>query len=275
MIGRLGAAALSIHDPRISEAHALVSLRAGQLQLLGLRGRFRVHGKVRAQVALEDGLEVELAEGLVLHVDRVVLPPTVLGVRLPGIPDQILGSTVTVQVAPTPRLTPGWTPDAPLTLWRVDDRWFARTAEGDTPIQAGDRLAIAGVPIEILEIPTAAGPNGTTAAEFSEPVRIDAHVDTVTVTVGAAPPTVIGGLPGRVLAELVVIGGPITWDGLARGLWHDADGPSLRRRWDITLTRLRGRLRDLGAHPHLIHADGTGHIQLLLRPGDQAVAHDG
>lgn len=37
LIGRLPGAALQIADPRVSEAHAMVSLRAGELVLLALR----------------------------------------------------------------------------------------------------------------------------------------------------------------------------------------------------------------------------------------------
>lgn len=45
LIGRLWSAALCLSDPRVSEAHAMVSLREGQLRLLALRGLFAIDGK--------------------------------------------------------------------------------------------------------------------------------------------------------------------------------------------------------------------------------------
>ena len=37
-------AALHLDDPRVSEAHAMVSIRGSELKLLALRGRFQIDG---------------------------------------------------------------------------------------------------------------------------------------------------------------------------------------------------------------------------------------
>lgn len=100
LIGRLATAAVSLDDARISEAHAIVSLRGGAMRLLALRGRFRVHGKQRAEVVLAPGLDVELARGIVLHVDEVSLPDTVLAIAGPGLPPWPLPGTVSVATGP-------------------------------------------------------------------------------------------------------------------------------------------------------------------------------
>ncbi len=42
IIGRMPTATLTINDPHVSEAHALVSLRGSELKLPGLRGRSSV-----------------------------------------------------------------------------------------------------------------------------------------------------------------------------------------------------------------------------------------
>ena len=55
IIGRMRGAALCLDDPRISEAHALVSLRGSTLRLLALRGRMSVDGKPRSDAVLEPG----------------------------------------------------------------------------------------------------------------------------------------------------------------------------------------------------------------------------
>jgi len=55
IVGRMPRCDLRIEDPRISEAHALVSLRGPTLKLLVLRGRISVGGKTVTEVALSAG----------------------------------------------------------------------------------------------------------------------------------------------------------------------------------------------------------------------------
>ncbi len=52
---------MSLDDPRISEAHALLSLRGGALHLLSLRRMIAVDGKPVSGVELRRGLVVALA----------------------------------------------------------------------------------------------------------------------------------------------------------------------------------------------------------------------
>ena len=53
ILGRLSSASVRIDDPRVSEAHALVSLRGSELKLLTLRGSIRVDGRRDADVHLD------------------------------------------------------------------------------------------------------------------------------------------------------------------------------------------------------------------------------
>ena len=62
LIGRVWSAALPINDGRVSEAHAMISLREGELRLLGLRGAFALHGRPTSDLALEAGQRVQLAQ---------------------------------------------------------------------------------------------------------------------------------------------------------------------------------------------------------------------
>ncbi len=62
LIGRLASADVVISDPRVSEAHALVSLRRRSLRLLGLRGALSVGGREVDVVTLAPGVRVDLAE---------------------------------------------------------------------------------------------------------------------------------------------------------------------------------------------------------------------
>ena len=74
VIGRVWHAALQVLDPRISEFHACVSLRGGELVLLPLRGSIRLGGVAVKTLRLEAGLDVELAPGFALRVASLRLP---------------------------------------------------------------------------------------------------------------------------------------------------------------------------------------------------------
>jgi hypothetical protein len=271
LIGRLGTAALVVDDARVSEAHALVSLRHGALHLLALRGRFRVAGRVRTDISLTPGLAIELAPGLTIDVEEVELPPTLLGIEGRDLPRQILPGTVALDVHPLPRLRPGWHPDAAAQLWSLDDAWrIAVHAGPPRDLREGDRVDIDGWTLHAVGVPLGDAGRARTRVDFAAAIAIEAAVDTVTITVGDAPPAIIGGMPARLLSELVALAGPASWAAVARELWRDEDPAVLRRRWDVALARVRSRLRDLGARDDLVHADGAGHVELLLRPGDQA-----
>jgi hypothetical protein len=84
LIGRTTTAALNIDAPQISEAHALVSLRAGELHLLSLRRMVAVDGKAVANVVLQRGLSVGLAEGIEISVEAVHLPGALAALELSG-----------------------------------------------------------------------------------------------------------------------------------------------------------------------------------------------
>ena len=88
-IGRLASAALTIDDARVSEAHAMISLRGGELRLLGLRGLFVVDGPPVQEVTLREGLEVQLAPGVSLEVLEIELPDAVLALQSDELPRQV------------------------------------------------------------------------------------------------------------------------------------------------------------------------------------------
>ena len=65
--------------------------------------------------------------------------------------------------------------------------------------------------------------------------------------VGVGEPLVFSGLMARILTELVQLGGPAPWEVVAGAVWPDErDAFSLRKRWDVTLGRLRSRLKEIG-----------------------------
>ena len=90
LIGRLWSAALPLSDGRISEAHAMVSLRGQELKLLALRGRFAVQGQGLSSLVLAPGQVISMAEGLDLRVAEVFLPSKVLAIEGEGLPRMVV-----------------------------------------------------------------------------------------------------------------------------------------------------------------------------------------
>lgn len=93
LVGRLRSADLRIDDPRVSEAHAYVSLREDSLRLLALRGGLAVDGRLVREVSLARGLRILLAKGdppVELVVREAVHPNAMLALRGPGLDDEVL-----------------------------------------------------------------------------------------------------------------------------------------------------------------------------------------
>ena len=117
LIGRLATAALCIDDPRVSEAHAMVSLRGGELILLALRGPL-VAGRQRiSRIKLREGQRIGLVPGIELLVARVELSGGLLAVRCgEGDATPLIGSVYSVLADP-PRLEVGYHEGAAGHLW--------------------------------------------------------------------------------------------------------------------------------------------------------------
>lgn len=109
IIGRIWTAALQLNDARISEAHAMVSLREGNLQLISLRGSMAINGKVTPQIVLAPGQEIELAPNLTLTVEDVWLPEEVYGIEGPNLIRQILPGVCSILLESNgPRIVSGY-----------------------------------------------------------------------------------------------------------------------------------------------------------------------
>jgi pSer/pThr/pTyr-binding forkhead associated (FHA) protein len=280
LIGRVHTAALVIDDARVSEAHALVSLRGGELKLLGLRGVFAVDGQPTSEVVLSDGLEIELAPGLPIVIEEVDLPDHLLALESDALPRQVLvgassvivsgsGSGVVVQ------LVGRYHDGAGAHLWSNGDVWRLRVrGEAARDLGPGDRFVVGGHEIRVVAVTIAGAGQAKTHVEggLSSPLRIVAHFDSVHIHhLGREheQPLVLDGISARIVSELVAIGGPAPWDVLAGEVWRDEDDRLLlRRKWDVSLARLRRKLRDGRVRPDLVRAGGTGHVELMLYAGD-------
>lgn len=270
IIGRMWSAALQLDDGRISEAHAMVSLREGQLRLVALRGALALDGKPLAQAPLAPGVRVTLAPGVALDVVEVHLPPHVLGAEAPGLPRQMLPGVCSV--LPGPQLVRGWRQDALLHVWFTGDRWMAGArGAAPAPVDVGMELDAGGVPLRLLAIPVRdAGPEVTRRrGDLDTPLRIVANYTTVHVLREGAPPVVFCGMQAQLVSEIVATEGPLSWGALSESLWpREPDAVVRRGRLDTMLSRIRRRLRAAGIRADLVRTDGAGMVEVLLYPND-------
>jgi len=276
LVGRLPAAALCIDDPRVSEAHALVSLRRGELHLLALRRMVAVAGKPVTEVRLKAGLVVELAEGVALTVERVTTPERVLALVGPGLGQRVLGQVASVSDGDPPVVAGKFVPGAGAHLWSVGGEWHLRV--GDAPVRvvaAGDAFRVGKSELRLTAVAIAqAGPASTQLeGGVGEPLRIVAHYDSAEVHRPGRPAVTVGGVGARILGELIAFGGPVSWETCAREIWaDDVTAVELRHRWDVALGRLRSRLREAGVRADLIRSDRSGQLQLVL--GERDIVED-
>lgn len=271
VIGRLWSVALPIPDPRVSEMHAMVSLRGSVLRLLGLRGRFAVDGAPVADAALAVGQLITLADGIALSVEDVVLPDEVMALEGDGLPRQALPNVASLRIGARVELAPGHVPDAAATIWSDGLEWRVRTAHGEHALSFGDGFAVEGRRFTAVALSLHASGADTTVPDGAVlvPLHLTVCYDTVHLHRGDDPPIALDGISARIVSELAVIKQPIAWEALAREIWRSDDAPpQLRRRWDVALARLRRRLRDARIRPDLVRADGSGNVELFLARGD-------
>lgn len=277
LVGRLSTAALPIDDARISEAHAMISLRERELKLIRLRGGLAYDGKPVNELTLRPGLEVVLAAGISLHVESLHLPSSVLGLVGERLARQVLPPVASlVPAAEGVRLQAGYVQDAVAWVWCTGSAWRVRVGERVAPLAPGDRFEVGGETIGAVEIPLeAAGGAATRAVGGVEaPLRIEANFDTVQIHREGAAALVLGGTHARIVSELVALAGPAHWKVIAGLLWPDAAEPeSLRSRFDVALSRLRRKLREARIRTDLVHTDGAGQVELLLYPHDRVADH--
>jgi hypothetical protein len=276
VIGRAFTAELQLHDARISEAHAQVSLRGGELVLIALRGRVRVGGREVPRVTLSVGQSLELAVGVALQVVDVELPDRVLGVEAEGVPRQVLSGVVSVCVDPGLHLVSGLRPDARAQLFSDGLAWYVGQGAGPAVrVRAGETITVAGHVLRFLEVSLGlAETPDTTPVPPGLALRLTCHDDVVHVwPAEAREPVLISGQPASAMRALLAEGKPLRWEALAARLWPGDEADDLvRHRLDVLLGKLRRRLEAGGVRRDLVTAHRNGCLELVLYPGDQA--HD-
>ncbi len=273
IIGRAWTADVRIDDGRVSEAHAMVSWRAGQLLLLPLRGRLRVDGVDVPRVVLREGQRVELAPGLSLSVAELSVPETVMAVRLAGGSVQVLAGVTSVHVAPRPMLESGYHPGASALLWSDGVQWrLQRPGLPLRGLRGGDVVDLGGVALEALDAPNESlGFAETRSRSVHGPrLNLTSRYESAQVWHDGGAPLVLKGLKARLLGELLALGGPARWEVVAAQLWRgEEDVAVLRHRLDTLISKLRRDLELAGVRRDLLFAHRNGQVELLLYPGDR------
>jgi len=267
VIGRVWHAALQILDPRISEFHACVSLRSGELVLLPLRGSVRLGGVAVKALRLEEGLQVELAPDFSLGVQALTLPDRLPALTIDGADPVALERTACSVVGGA--LVPGLRDGASARLWSDGERWYVDDGTGSTAIAPGWQGEIDGTRLAFCELAAEqAGVPATIGRPTSAPLHLVIRYDTVQFQRIGGSITSMSGLPARLVSELAQLGGPAHWEVVAKELWRtQLDRSTLRARWDKTLWTVRRKLDAAGLPPDLVRSVG-GYCELVLRPHD-------
>lgn len=275
LLGRTWTADLRIDDGRISEAHALFSLRGDLLVLLALRGRLRTAAGELSRIELRPELKIELAPELFLEILEVMLPETVLALRVNGGPTQLLTGVSSIIIDDAPRLLAGYHPGAAAVVWGDGIDWKLQRA--GQPLEAlchGDEFMLGTCRVEAVATPLRAAALADThpRKEGAGPLQILSRYDSVQIwRADAAQPLLLRGQQARLVGELISVAGPLRWELVAGALWRgESDRNVLRHRLDVMLGKVRRQLEAHGIRRDLLSSHRDGHLELLLYPGDKA-----
>ena len=265
LVGRSWRAELSIIDPSVSEFHAAISLRNGEIRIRKLGGPLSVHGMAATEVVARGGLRINLSSTAHVDVVSVQLPERLSALRVDGEIVQPLTAGRHGLTREGKLVAASDAADA--LLWTDGDQWFLS--------DGGEMLALdeAGTMwrerfLELTEVSVREGEVlPTRRLERYTPVRVTARYSTVQVHQEGQPVLVLAGQPARLMTEVALLG-PAPWHVVAGEMWPRLqDRMALRKRWDRVLARVRHKLRDGQVRPDLLRSTG-GQIELLVMPGD-------
>ena len=281
IIGRLVTAELQIADPRISEAHALVSLRGGVLKLLPLRGSIVLEGRTLGEIVLNAGQQIFLTDSISIDVRRVELPKQVL--MLLGASERPIELSAPIySLLPDPsdngqlQVHAAYDKAALAHIWHNGEEMCLQFGQDKVQeLEIGARWMVGGRSLHIAALPRNSSANST-APQVHEssraPLRIVARYHTVHVHRRDCEPCVLTGKAAQILSELVILGcKPTAWELVAREVWGKLERESLRPVWDRALARMRRHLRSAGIRESLVRPDGLGNIELVLMPDDEVI----
>ena len=271
-IGRSYKASLILSDPRISEAHAMLSLRGQSLKLLALRGRFRHEGQVLLELDLKPGQAIELAKDIWLNCVEVCLPKHIPALRINQLPPVVLTNTISIFLTADPYIKQGVQPQADAMIWSSGDSWHITFGDGPSQrLNIGDQWAHDDHLIHVLDITRREEAQLFTRSHIQQPLTLNVVDQRVHIHNEVDPPVIISGVPGKILAALLRQSGSAHWTAIARQVWlNDKAGEDvLRPRFDVGLGRLRQQMKALfNTEDALLEFDGTGILSIHLSKQD-------
>lgn len=296
LIGRARTAELQIRDSRVSEAHAMVSLRGQQLVLLRLRGVLlsKDSDGEQDELVLKEGVRVYLFdedvetpgnEPVYVDVVRVETPSSVLAISLGDEPPHVLVASVYSIVDPG-RLVPWHIAEAHGWIFSTAESWMLHShGAAPTPLRVGPgapetpALRVGPYLLTPCERHLRELDAGKTIAAGGLSLRL--RLDSATITRAGGAELTLPGLPARLLYELSAFDGPVAWEPVALEIWPErqradpeAQQRGLRLLWDRTLSRLRGALRAYGIIRPLVTTDKLGNYQFVRDSRDRVVRED-
>lgn len=271
LLGRLATATLRFDDPRVSEAHALVSLRAESLWILALRGPVEIRGRVVREAPLEPGLRIRLAEDVLIVVESVEVPAEMLVIELPDGLVPLRGEVMSVVDPGRPVLVTRFVEDALLRLWTSGVGWRAQASGGRAfDVKPGAEVVAGGHRLRFRAVArSVVAAQATTGVGLRAPLMLRTTLDELRIEGVNRPALLVGGLPARIVRELADYGEPVPWEDVARVVLGPDDEVGLRTRWDRNLKTLRRKLEEHGYRPDLVRSDGHGNVSLVVGPEDR------
>jgi len=184
----------------------------------------------------------------------------------------VVSGVCSLLTRPRPELVPKLVPEAAAYLWGDGEGWSLTVAGVTRPIAVGDSWALDGRTFRAVSLALDTAGRTVTRLDggVARALRVVAQFDSVHVHTDGGQALALSGLAARLVSEIVAFDGPVSWEVLARELWPDEDDVHLlRHKLDVTLSRLRSRLRDAQIRPDLIRSDGFGKVELFLLDGDR------
>ena len=269
IIGRGVRCALPFEDPRISEAHAMLSLRDGGFWLLGLRGTVWNGRRWGAEVRIATGSSIRLAEGVSLDVCEVVLPTTLLALEgLGGDPLVLTHDTISVRTSPM-SLRAGFEGDADAWIWSSEGQWRMRKASGEISLlHIGQAIALGPHALTVVGVPLGQGQAGETIRQRAThaPLTITVEPRRTTVACGTRSVVLVGRSHDIVRCTAQrsqAYGGAVHWADIAGDIWRANPTPD---NWYHNCARLAAKLNHAGLPSDLLRME-KGLVSLALRPG--------
>jgi hypothetical protein len=207
-------------------------------------------------------------------VEAVQLPLEVLAIEGDGLARHFLSGVNSLRVRPRPEIFSGDVKDADVCIWGSGIGWSMRigATAAPRPLLAGDTFTVHGRTFQAVGVTLErAGQHATQIkGGLQSPLHIVARYDVAHIHSENSGTIAINGIPARIISELVAFGGPVDWEVLAHEIWPDAcEREQLRSKFDVSLTRLRKRLREARIRPDLVRANGAGQFELFLHERDR------